>query len=143
MKLLSTRTHGILDYLTAGTLMAMPRAMGWSENVTRFLTGAAVGTIGYSLLTRYEFGAVKVLPMRAHLALDAFSGVTLAASPLVFPDEEPEVKQALIGLGLFEIAAALTTDPVPRSAHPVSGEQVGHETADTLQHAAFGRVRGA
>ena len=70
MKLLSTRTHGVVDYLTAGTLLALPRAMGWGDRVTNLLTGAALGTVAYSLLTRYELGAVKVLPMKAHLALD-------------------------------------------------------------------------
>jgi hypothetical protein len=113
MKVISTKTHGFLDYLTAGAMLTLPRAMGWGQTVTRLLTGAAVGTIGYSLLTRYELGLVKVLPMRAHLTLDALSGAMLCAAPLLLPDEESEVKAALVGMGLFELAAALTTEAEP------------------------------
>lgn len=109
LKLIPTRVHGVLDFLTAGTMLALPRALGWSQNTTRLLTGAAVGTIGYSLMTRYEMGLVKRLPMKAHLGLDAACGAALCASPWLLPDEPTEVKQTLVGLGLFELASALTT----------------------------------
>src|SRR5215207_9428687 len=82
MKLLPMRTHGVLDYLTAGTLLVMPQALGWSENVSRLLTTAAVGTIAYSLLTRYELGAFRVLPVETHLALDSLNGLTVATASL-------------------------------------------------------------
>src|SRR4051812_40369948 len=143
MKLISTKTHGVLDYLTAGAMLALPRAMGWSEPVTRLLTGAGLGAIGYSLLTRYELGLVKVLPMRAHLTLDALSGVMLCAARMLLPDEESEVKGALVGLGLFELAAALTTETEPRP----SPEELGRVPADAAAAAlrsgmASGRTAG-
>jgi hypothetical protein len=119
MKRFSTKTHGVIDYLTAGAMLAVPRAMGWSEKTTQLLTGAALGTIGYSLLTRYELGLVRVLPMKAHLALDALSGAMLCAAPLMLPDEDDGVKRALVGLGLFELAAALTTEAEPAPAGPL------------------------
>ena len=61
MSLISVRTHGMLDYLTAGALLALPRALGWSKPATSLLTNTAAATVGYSLLTRYELGVVKVL----------------------------------------------------------------------------------
>ena len=115
MRFVSTRTHGILDYLSVGTLLALPRLLGWSKDVTRLLTGAAVGTLGYSLLTRYEFGAVKTLPMQAHLTLVGMSGALLCGAPLLFPDEDGSVTGALVALGLFELGAALTTETEPRT----------------------------
>ena len=113
MKLFSTRMHGVLDYLTAGTLLTLPRALGWSQGVTRLLTNAGIGTVGYSLLTRYELGLIKVLPMQGHLILDAMSGAMLCGAPLLFRDEDTSVKGALIALGLFELTAALTTETEP------------------------------
>ena len=110
MKLLSTQVHGILDYASVGALLLLPRALGWSKPVTTLLTGAALGTLAYSLLTRYELGAMKSLPMQTHLDLDALSGMTLAAAPLLFQKEDDSVKAALMGLGAFEIFASLVSD---------------------------------
>lgn len=113
VKLVSTKTHAVLDYVSVAALATLPRALGWSPPVTNLLTGAAASTLVYSLLTRYELGAVKLLPMPAHLALDAASGAMLASAPLALTNERKAVVGALIGIGLFEIAAALSTATEP------------------------------
>lgn len=129
-KLFSTKTHGVLDYLTVAQLIALPRMLGWSSGVTNLLTGAAINTLGYSLLTRYELGAYKVLPMKGHLALDAVSGATLLAAPMFFPKESTTVKAALIGLGVFEIMASLSTETEPSFGE--QADQFGENMADTF-----------
>ena len=111
LRFVSTKTHGVLDYLSVGTLLALPRALGWGPRPTNLLTGAAVGTLAYSLLTRYELGLVRILPMPGHLALDALQGALLCAAPALLPDEDGSVAAALVGLGAFELAAALSTTP--------------------------------
>lgn len=135
MTRISTRTHGVLDFAAAATLFALPRMLGWGGRLTGTLTAAAVGTVGYSLLTKYEFGLVPVLPMRAHLALDAAGGVALCAAPAFFPEEDDATRAALVGLGLFEVAAALLTRPVPFEAESLHmarelGQETGREAAD-------------
>ncbi len=110
MKLFSTKTHGVLDYTSVVALLALPRTMGWSKPVTNILTASALGTLVYSLLTRYELGARKVLPVKTHLGLDALSGLLLAIAPFVFLREKQNVNTTLLGIGLFEISAALLTD---------------------------------
>jgi len=111
MKVINTRMHGILDYLSVATLLALPRMLGWSDRVTTLLTVMAVGTLIYSLLTRYELGAFKALPMQAHLVLDFMSGALLLGAALMLGDEPNSVRMGLGLLGLFEIGAALMTDP--------------------------------
>jgi len=113
MKLFSTRTHGVLDYSSVLLLSVLPRALGWDKTVTRLLTGSALATLAYSLLTRYELGAVKVLPMPAHLALDGTSGLTLCLAAGILVGEPRPVRLALFGLGLFEVTASLTTETQP------------------------------
>jgi hypothetical protein len=113
MKFLSTRTHGLIDYLSVGSLIALPRALGWSDRVTNFVTGSALGALGYSLLTRYELGVLKVLPMPGHLLLDGLSGAMFCGAPFLFPDEDTTVQSMLVGIGLFEIGVALTTETEP------------------------------
>lgn len=114
MKPISTKLHGVLDYSTGATLIALPRLLKWSESTTKLLTVAGAGTLIYSVFTRYELGVIKVLPMRLHLLLDALSGATLCAAPwTIASDAEPGEKKALVALGLFEIAASLLTQTQP------------------------------
>lgn len=112
MRFVSTKIHGVLDYAAVPALLALPRLLGWSPRLTRLLTGSAVGLLGYSLLTRYELGVKRILPMPAHLALDAASGGLLCAAPLLLDELEPATAATLVGLGAFEIGASLTTKTV-------------------------------
>ena len=113
MKLFSTKMHGVIDYLSVGTLLTLPRAMGWSEQITRSLTTAALGTLAYSLLTNYELGLVKVLPMTGHLALDGVSGLTMLGAPLLYPDEDSDATWTIAGFGVFELAVTLLSETEP------------------------------
>lgn len=134
MKPIPTAVHGALDYLTVATFLALPRALGWKRGPTRLLTGAAAGTLGYSLLTRYEWGAAKILPMPAHLALDGASGALLGAAPFLFLDADAGVTRALAGLGAYEIVAALLTRtrpaPAPREVAVAAAVTVDRPAAD-------------
>jgi hypothetical protein len=109
----STKTHGVLDLVTSGTLLAAPRLLGLEKEsrAASVLWMAGGGALVYSMLTDYEFGLVKVLPMRAHLAMDAASGVFLASSPWLFgfANKGPRywAPHALMGAG--EVLAALAS----------------------------------
>ena len=116
-KPIPTKVHGVLDYMTAAFLHTLPRAMGWSRQVTAVLDGAGAAATAYSLMTKYELGLVKVLPMKAHLTLDTLSGAGLIGAALLLDDEEPEVRAALAGIGVYEIAAAMLTRPVPERVY--------------------------
>jgi hypothetical protein len=108
MQAISPRAHGVIDYLWAAAVPMLPRLMGWSPQVTRLLTAAGMGGLAYSLLTDYEMGALRLLPMKGHLAFDYASAALLGTAP-VWLDEEPEVNAALVGLGLFALVVALNT----------------------------------
>jgi hypothetical protein len=127
MKLFSTQVHGVLDYMTVGTLLALPRGLRWDRPVTLFITASALGSLVYSLLTRYELGIFKRLPMRQHLLLDAMSGAAFCAAPLLLKREDRDVKKAMLGLGLFELSAALLTDPQTGSEETL--ERTSHATS--------------
>jgi hypothetical protein len=112
IKPISTRMHGILDYVTAPTLVVLPRMLGWGQRVTLLLNGAGAGVLAYSVLTRYELGLLKVLPMKVHLALDIASGGMLALSPFILlkkRERNVATTATLVGLGLYEVAAGLLT----------------------------------
>src|SRR4051812_831141 len=77
--------HGVVDY-TVGTLLltAFPRLAGvGGTRSARQIRAAGALHAAYSTVTDYPLGVVKILPFKAHLALDALGAVALAATPFV------------------------------------------------------------
>jgi hypothetical protein len=114
MKPISTRTHGMLDFATAGALCIVPRLLRLDARVTMLLTAAGAGAVAYSLVTKYEYGLMPLLPMKGHLVLDAGSGLSLCAAPIVMGTQDPMARNLLLGMGVWEIAAALMTQTRPQ-----------------------------
>jgi hypothetical protein len=110
-KPISTKAHGVIDYVTIGKLLALPHVMGWSKPLTRGVTALALGKLLYTFFTRHELGVVKKIPMQAHLAMDAASGAALCAMPMLLAEEDDVgACGACCALGLFDIAVAPLTE---------------------------------
>jgi hypothetical protein len=132
-KPISTRAHGVLDYLTVATFLTLPRVMGWSKGLTDGMTALALGKLGYTLFTRHELGLVRKLPMPAHLALDAAAGAALCAMPkLVGDKDDVGACGACCALGLFDIAAAPLTQTQMR--RPEQTVEYREQTATAREH---------
>ncbi len=86
LRVIPTGVHGALDYLASGVNLAFPRVLDLHDAPGASLVPRLNGVAGagYSLITDYELGALKVLPMPAHLAFDAAKGAFLASSPWLF-----------------------------------------------------------
>lgn len=116
MRFLSTRVHGALDYAMGALLIAAPWLLGFADDADGAATWVPVvlgaGVILYSLLTDYELGVVRKIPMPTHLLLDLGGGVLLAASPWLFGFAD-EVWVPHLVLGLLEVGASLMTEKVP------------------------------
>jgi hypothetical protein len=84
--MISTRTHGIIDYATGALLIIAPYLFGFAtggiEQWLPQLLGAM--TIVMSLLTNYELSVAKVIPLNVHLGVDVVGGLLLAVSPWLF-----------------------------------------------------------
>lgn len=114
MRILSTRTHGYLDYIVGLLLILAPFlfdfATGGPEMWLPVILGAAA--IVYSFFTDYELGGVRNIPMPTHLTLDLISGLLLAVSPWLLGFAEVVWVPHLL-VGLFEILASLMTRRTP------------------------------
>jgi hypothetical protein len=127
VRLISTRVHGVIDYVVGLALIAVPLAVGINpahraaEWVPIIL---GIGAIGYSMLTRYEFGFIRVLPMPAHLGMDVVSGLLLAASPWLFRFAA-DVHWPHVIVGIAEIGIALMTCRTSGLAETTTGELGG------------------
>ena len=117
MRFIPTYVHGILDYAMGVLLIAAPFLLGFATGGAAMWVPIVLGAgmLVYSLMTDYELGLFPTISMGTHLALDAMSGVVLAVSPWVFQFDDVVWAPHLI-VGLLEIAAAATTERVPRHA---------------------------
>src|ERR687894_740105 len=112
--------HGVVDY-SAGTLLltAFPRLAGiaGTRSARQIRTAAAIHA-GYSTVTDYPLGVVKLLPYKAHLALDAVGALALAATPFVTGQYRKGRSQWAphVALCLFELAALAMSDPTGKGA---------------------------
>jgi hypothetical protein len=91
LRMIPTRIHGIIDYVTAILLIAAPYIFGFADGGAAqwvpMLLGVSI--IVYSLLTRYELSVAKVIPLPVHLGIDALGGIFLIASPWLFDPAAP------------------------------------------------------
>jgi hypothetical protein len=109
--------HGVVDY-TAGVFLmtAFPKVAGIEGRAARQIRRAGAIHAGYSTLTDYPLGVVKVLPFQAHLALDAVGAVALAATPFLTGQFLKGRRHWIphVALCLFELASLALTDPTAR-----------------------------
>lgn len=114
---MDTRTHGYADYLVGIVLILAPYILGFADGTAAQwvpqILGA--GAIVYSLLTDYELGVVRAIPMPVHLGLDFASGLLLLASPWLFGFAD-RIFWPHVLFGLVEIGASLVTQTRPQTA---------------------------
>ncbi len=125
IRFLPTKIHGVLDYLVGAALILAPNIFQFSS-----VGGAAVWIprvlgvtlIAYSLLTRYEWGVLKVVPMPYHLVVDAAAAVFLAASPLIFgfvtASPNAWLPHIVVGVTVLIVVLVSKTQPATHAASP-------------------------
>ena len=110
MKFISTKIHGVLDYLVGIFLIVSPWIFRLHPTEAEGIVFIVLGIMAfiYSIFTNYELGLIRIIPVKIHLMLDILSGIVLAASPWLFEFSD-EVYIPHLVLGLFEIAAGFMT----------------------------------
>ena len=113
IRVIPTKVHGAIDYVTAPALVAAPDVLRLNGGRASAATPRVVGATSalYSALTDYELGLRRMIPMRAHVALDGVSGALVALAPWIFGSARQGTRHwlphALVGAS--EIALAVTT----------------------------------
>jgi len=102
-----------MDYLMGALLIVAPWLFGLGRGPAMWIPiMLGAGALSYSLLTDYELGVVRTIPMPVHLGLDAASGLFLMASPWLFGFAS-QLWVPHVVLGALELGAALTTRTLP------------------------------
>ena len=116
MRFISTRAHGVIDYLLGALLIVAPYLLDFADGTAAQwvlqIVGAAL--IGASLLTDYELGIMRMIPMPIHLGLDVAAGLLLVVSPWLFGFAD-RVWLPHVIFGLAEIGVGLMTRTVPET----------------------------
>ena len=125
MKIISKFYHGVLDYMSGVFLLAAPNLFGFSD-----VTGATawvprivgVMILLQALVTDYELGLAKVMPIALHLMADYAIGAFLLVAPFLFGISGRSVSatMVLVVMALFAFGAAAMTQPRgrPREVMP-------------------------
>jgi hypothetical protein len=124
MKIITSKAHGVIDYIVGALFLALPYLAGWDTTSLPSRVFLILGalTVIYSLATRYELGLFRVIPFHVHLIIDLVSGIFLASSPWLLGFSE-EVYLPHLVLGLFEILAVLMTVS-SKNVHIPSSNQI-------------------
>ena len=131
MRPIDSTLHGLTDYTVGATLMTvLPKLVGVEGTQSAHqIRAAGAFHAAYSTVTDYPLGAVKLLPYKAHLALDALGAVAIAALPFATGQWKKGRRQWVphVGLALFELSSLAMTDP--------SGKGDFHGDVDAVRRA--------
>jgi hypothetical protein len=127
--------HGVTDYAVGSTLMTVfPRLAGirGTDSARQVRLAGAVHA-GYSTVTDYPLGAVKLIPYQVHLALDALGAAALAATPFVTGQWKKGRKHWVphVGLALFELGSLAMSDPTGYGDYKADVEAVRAANRET------------
>ena len=75
--------HGILDYLTVGTVAAAPKLMDFPDEAANACYALAGIYAGTSMMTDYPLAVKKAIPFKAHGMAEIAIGALLPALPFV------------------------------------------------------------
>eukprot|EP01031_Cornospumella_fuschlensis_P012107 gene12107-14805_t len=117
MRVIPTRLHGVLDYVVGLALIFAPMLLGFANGGPAQFVPQMLGVaaIGLALVTDYELGLLRLLPMQVHLALDFASGLLLLTSPWLFGFADV-VAWPHVLFGLLEIGVVLLSGMTPSAS---------------------------
>ena len=118
MKIISSKAHGVLNYLVGFILIISPWLFGFAaegaETAISVILG--IGAILYSIVTNYELGFFKIIPFKVHLIINTLSGILLASSPWLFGFAD-NIHLPHLVFGVLEILVVILSKTIPSSAY--------------------------
>ncbi|HET7045058.1 MAG TPA: hypothetical protein VFI37_09435 [Gaiellaceae bacterium] len=121
LRVVPTKAHAAVDHVVGPTLVFAPELFGLKSGKKDALPPRATGTAQaiYSNLTDYELSVKRLLPMKAHLAMDAAAGAVLGSMPWLLGTRRRGLRHWLphAVVGGMEIGLALTTKTEPKDRH--------------------------
>ncbi len=132
--MISLKTHNVADYVIGVVLVVCPFLFNFahvSAAANLFMIGGTA-LIVYSLVTNYHYSIAKVVPLGAHMALDALLGVLFILAPALFGYRDlltggQYALHVVMGLGAVGLVA-LTRTRTEAAKTPSERAAIAHET---------------
>jgi hypothetical protein len=102
--------HGMADYAYVPTVAAAPALFGFAHHQTpaRLCRIISAGVLASTLFTRAEWGVFKVMPYKAHIALDFVAGLGTMAMPwLAGFARDRRARNTFLVVGAVSVTAGL------------------------------------
>jgi hypothetical protein len=120
MKVIPAYVHGIFDYIGGLILLFAPEIFRFSDvGGAAVIVARVIGVIVLlqALMTRYEVGLLKVMPMKVHLMNDYIASIFLAVSPWLFgfAQQAGHVWLPHLVIGILVFLLTLMTETEPRT----------------------------
>jgi hypothetical protein len=111
LRFLSSTNHGIVDYLAAADLIIAPfnLNLGYSNPMALWLSViSGFLVIIVSLATKYQYGAIKLIPFGGHLTLDLLVATFFMFVPLLFKLDGLDEAYYYINAAVVYLVVAVT-----------------------------------
>ena len=111
---ITRREHALTDFSYIPTVAAAPTLFGFEDEpdavfMTRVLAG---GILLSSVFTRAEWGLIRVMPYKGHLAADFLGGVVSLAAPWACGfSHNRRARNTFVAMGVAGLCAALLSRP--------------------------------
>jgi hypothetical protein len=102
--------HGVADYLYVPTVAAAPDLFGFAHNqkAARICRVVSGGVLASTLLTRAEWGVLKLMPYKVHLLLDFAAGLGAMGMPwLAGFARDRRARNTFLAIGAISVGASL------------------------------------
>jgi hypothetical protein len=113
MKVISDKTHGILDYLTVAIFALAPSVLGLTGFAALVSYALAAIHLVMTLLTDMPLGVFKIIPMRLHALVEMLVGPVLVVAALVLPTILGDKREFFLVMGLVILAVWLLSSYGP------------------------------
>ena len=103
---ISRKAHGVAELVYPALTALAPEILNFKDDkkATTLSRVMAGGMAGSALLARTEWGALKVIPFKAHLAMDVGFGLFTLAAPWVFKiSNNTRARNAFLFVGLSSL----------------------------------------
>ncbi|WP_342645130.1 hypothetical protein [Mucilaginibacter sp. CSA2-8R] len=113
-KPITRQQHGGIDYAYSAAVAILPELLKFKEqkSATTLCRALAGGALVYSLLTKAEWVAAKIISFKTHLLIDFTTSLFALGAPwLLGFSANAKARNTLVSVGLAGLTASLLTQP--------------------------------